>query len=144
MSDPLATTAGHPSTMTVRRAGEGISAGPEGVARDPFRVQILLSSLTDGEMTAMRAFLPPGVVPHWHAHPRGQLLFVLDGIGLVRREGGAVIEVRAGDSVWFAPDERHWHGASPSSPFSYLSVQPVQGGTAVRWMEPVEPERVTT
>lgn len=89
-------------------------------------------------MTAMRAFLGPGVVTHWHSHPRGQLLFALDGVGLAQRDGDAVVELRAGDSVWFAPGERHWHGASPSAPFGYLSVQPVKDGTAVHWMEAVD------
>jgi quercetin dioxygenase-like cupin family protein len=105
---------------------------------------MLLSSRIDGEMTAMRAFVPPGVVTHWHSHPRGQLLFVLDGIGLVQRKGDDPREVRAGDAVWFAPGEAHWHGAAPSCPFSYLSVQPVRSGTAVHWMEPVKKEESTS
>jgi hypothetical protein len=29
--------------------------------------------------------------------------------------GGPIEEVRAGDIVWFAPGERHWHGASPTT-----------------------------
>lgn len=127
-----------PSAMTIRRAGEGIAAAPEGISNGSFLVQMLLSSRTDGEMTAMRAFIQPGIVTHWHSHPSGQLLFVLDGVGIVQRDGGQPVEVRAGDSVWFAPGERHWHGAAPSSPFGYLSVQPVRSGTAVHWMEAVE------
>lgn len=127
-----------PQTMTVRRAGTGITSGPDGISNEPFLVQTLLSSHEEGEMTAMRAFVEPGVVTHWHTHPRGQLLFVLDGVGLVQREGGRVTEVRTGDSVWFAPGERHWHGATPVSPFGYVSVQPVRDGVAVHWLEPVE------
>ncbi|MCB2130051.1 MAG: cupin domain-containing protein [Rhodobacteraceae bacterium] len=126
--------------MSLFRAGEGINAAPEGVSSGPFLVQMILSSRTEGEMTAMRAFVPPGVVTHWHSHPRGQLLFVLDGVGRVQREGGEVTQVRAGDAVWFAPDERHWHGATPSCPFCYLSVQPVKNGTAVAWFGPVDEE----
>ena len=127
-----------PSSMTLRRAGTGITRSPEGISNAPFLVQMLRESETDGEMTAMRAFVPPGVVTHWHTHPRGQLLFVLDGVGLVQRDGGEVTEIRAGDSAWFAPGERHWHGATPTSPFGYISVQPVEDGVAVRWLEPVE------
>jgi quercetin dioxygenase-like cupin family protein len=140
MSNVFDMQAGHPSTMTILRAGEGIAAAPAGVSSGSFLVQMLLSSRTEGEMTAMRAFVPPGVVTHWHSHPRGQILFVLDGVGLVRREGHDPVEVRAGDAVWFAPDERHWHGATPSSPFGYLSVQPVKNGTAVEWLDPVAGE----
>jgi quercetin dioxygenase-like cupin family protein len=42
-----------------------------------------------------------------------------------------VEEVRAGDLVWFAPDEPHWRGASPLSVFSHLTVQSVQDGAMV-------------
>jgi len=137
MTNPFDMTTACPPVMTVHRAGSGIARAPDGIATGAFLVQMLLSSRTEGEMTAMRAFIDPGVITHWHTHPRGQLLYVLDGVGLVQRDGGDVTEVRAGDAVWFAPDERHWHGAAPESPFSYLSVQPVKGETAVHWMDPV-------
>lgn len=138
MTNPFDMKNACPLVMTVQRAGSDIRRAPESVATGPFLVEMLLSSRTDGEMTAIRAFLEPGVVTHWHTHPRGQLLLVLDGVGLVQRDGGDITEVRAEDSVWFAPGERHWHGANPVSPFSYISVQPVKDGTAVHWMEPVE------
>lgn len=138
MSDRFDLRAACPPATTIHRAGAGLAAAPEGVASGPFRVQMLLSSRVDGEMTAMRALVPPGIVTHWHSHPRGQLLFVLDGVGLVRSGDGDVVELRAGDSVWFPPGERHWHGAAPSSPLEYLSVQPVKDGRAVDWMEPVD------
>ncbi|MBD9626333.1 cupin domain-containing protein [Ensifer sp. ENS06] len=137
MNNPFEMQTACPPAMSLRLAGAGISVVPEGVSSGSFLVQMLLSSRTEGEMTAMRTFIPPGVVTHWHSHPRGQLLFVLDGVGIVQREGDDPVEVRAGDSIWFAPDERHWHGAAPSSPFSYLSVQLVKDGTAVHWLGPV-------
>ncbi|MTJ79546.1 MAG: cupin domain-containing protein [Telmatospirillum sp.] len=140
MSDSFDMRAACPTTMTVHRAGDGLAAVPDGISNGTFLVQMLLSSRTESEMTAMRAFVPPGVVTHWHSHPRGQILFVLDGVGLVQREGDSPVEVRAGDAVWFAPDERHWHGAAPSSPFSYISVQPVKNGQAVQWFDPVGQE----
>jgi quercetin dioxygenase-like cupin family protein len=138
MSNPFDMADSCPTAMTITKAGSGIVPAPDGISNAPFQVQMLLSSKAEGEMTAMRAFLNPGVVTHWHSHPRGQLLFVIDGVGLVQRHGGTITEVRAGDSVWFAPDERHWHGASPASPFSYISVQCTMAGTAVHWNEPVE------
>ncbi|OKH87926.1 cupin domain-containing protein [Thalassospira sp. TSL5-1] len=139
-----------PQTMRVLRDGAGTSPVPEGISSGAFTVQMLLSSRTEGEMTAMRAFVPPGIVTHWHSHPRGQLLFVLDGVGRVQRardnadddgaEGDDVVELHAGDAVWFAPNERHWHGAAADSSFEYLSVQPVKDGSAVAWFEPVKQE----
>ena len=128
---------GCPRQMTIRRAGIAIRRGPEEVASAPFWVEMLLESNVEGENTAMRATLDPGVVTHWHTHPRGQFLYVLSGVGQAQRDGGPVEELRAGDGVWFAPGEKHWHGASPSSPFSYLSIQAVADGAAVHWLEPI-------
>ena len=127
-----------PGRMSVRRVGASISRSPEGIASAPFWAEMLLESSRDGENTAMRATLDPGVITHWHSHPRGQLLYVLSGVGLAQCEGGAVEELRGGDCVWFAPGERHWHGAGQDSTFSYVSVQAVRDGTAVQWMEPVD------
>jgi len=127
----------NPEEMTIRRAGTGIVRAPDGIASGPFWVERLLDGGRDGEMTAMRATLDPGVRTHWHSHPLGQLLYVLSGVGLAQRDGGPVAEVRAGDCAWFAPDERHWHGASPDSAFAYVGIQAVREGTAVHWLEPV-------
>jgi quercetin dioxygenase-like cupin family protein len=124
--------------MMIQRSGTDIKHGSEGISNAPFLMQTLLSSQTDGEMTAMRAFFEPGGITHWHSHPLGQLLFVVDGVGLVQRDSGEVTEIHVGDSVWFAPGERHWHGATPFSLFSYISIQPTKDSTAVRWQEPVE------
>jgi quercetin dioxygenase-like cupin family protein len=126
--------------MTVRRAGEQVIRSPDGIASAPFQVEMLLDSTRDGENTAIRAMLEPGTITRWHTHPRGQLLYVLSGCGLVQRENGPIVPIRAGDSVWFAPGERHWHGSSPDSSFSYISIQAVENGRSVDWFEPVEPQ----
>jgi quercetin dioxygenase-like cupin family protein len=55
----------------------------------------------------------PGARTAWHRHPLGQTLFVTEGIGLCQRSGGLVEVIRPGDHVNIAPDEEHWHGASP-------------------------------
>ena len=56
----------------------------------------------------------PGARTAWHTHPLGQTLIVLSGLGWAQREGGPVEEIRPGDVVWFAPAEKHWHGATPA------------------------------
>lgn len=126
----------NPTEMTICRAGSAIARAPDGVASGPFWIERLLEGSKDGEMTAMRATVDPGIRTRWHSHPLGQILYVLSGVGLVQRDGGTVEEVRAGDCVWFASGERHWHGAAADSVFAYLSIQPVRDGTAVHWMEP--------
>ncbi|HEY4299541.1 MAG TPA: cupin domain-containing protein, partial [Candidatus Didemnitutus sp.] len=66
--------------------------------------------------------------------PLGQLLQILSGVGRVQREGGEIMEVRPGDTVWFAPNERHWHGAVPTNPMVHLAVQLADAsGQPVTW-----------
>jgi len=127
-----------PPEMKIFRPGAGVSEVPAGMSNKPFWYEMLLGSKTDGENTVMRGFAGPGVVTHWHRHPRGQVLIVVDGVGQVQRDGGDICEIRAGDCVWIAPGERHWHGAAPTAPFSYISIQGVKDGSAVDWQEPVD------
>jgi len=47
----------------------------------------------------------PGGRTVWHSHPKGQTLYVTDGIGYVSRRGGEVVEIRPGDVVYIEPDE---------------------------------------
>ncbi len=129
-----------PVQMTIRRAGAAIARAPQGISSGPFWAELLLESAQEGEINVMRATLDPGIVTHWHTHPRGQALYVLSGVGRVQREDGPIEEVRADDLVWFAPGEPHWHGASRNSAFSYVSVQAVQDGKMVDWRGPVSPE----
>ncbi|MDQ0395119.1 cupin domain-containing protein [Labrys monachus] len=136
MTDPaiMPVPPGLPVEMTVLRAGRSVARSPDGIASGTFRVETLLSGTKDGEPTALRATFDPGVRTHWHSHPRGQMLFALSGAGLAQRRGGDVVELRAGDTVWFPPNEAHWHGAAADSPFSYLSIQAIEHGTAVHWL----------
>ena len=135
---PAMNGASNPERMTIHRSGERLTRSPAGVSTAPMQVEPLLDGSHDGENTAMRAMLDPGTITNWHTHPRGQLLYVLSGTGLVQADGGPIITVRQGDSVWFAPGERHWHGAAPDDGFSYISIQAVQDGRAVDWFESVE------
>lgn len=79
----------------------------------------------------------PGARTHWHTHPCGQMIHVLSGRGRAQSEGGPVVLIGPGDTVWFGPGERHWHGADPDSPMEHLAVQKAQDGVAVTWAEPV-------
>lgn len=80
----------------------------------------------------------PGARTAWHTHPLGQTLIVTAGCGWAQREGGPVEEIRPGDVVWFAPGEKHWHGAAPTTSMCHLAMQERQGGSAATWLEPVD------
>jgi quercetin dioxygenase-like cupin family protein len=69
--------------------------------------------------------------------PLGQTLIVASGLGWAQTEGGPVEEIRPGDVVWFAPGEKHWHGASAANGMSHIAIQEALDGKAVDWLEQV-------
>ena len=83
----------------------------------------------------------PGARTAWHTHPLGQTLVVTAGVGRVQRWGGPIEEIRAGDVVWFPPDEKHWHGAAPDAAMTHMAIQEIRDGKAVDWMEKVSDEQ---
>ena len=83
----------------------------------------------------------PGARTAWHTHPLGQTLIVTAGCGRAQREGGPIEEIRPGDVIWFPPNERHWHGASPSTAMTHIAIQESLDGRAVDWMEKVSDEQ---
>lgn len=69
---------------------------------------------TDG-ITINNVFFSPGGRTHWHAHGVAQVLVVTAGQGWVCKDGEAPQPIRAGDYVYIAAGERHWHGAAADS-----------------------------
>ena len=88
-------------------------------------------------LRAARVAFEPGARTNWHTHPLGQTLHVLSGLGLVQAEGGPINTIRAGDTVWIPPGEKHWHGASPTTAMVHLAMQEAKDGSPVTWLEPV-------
>jgi quercetin dioxygenase-like cupin family protein len=88
-----------------------------------------------------RVTFAPGARTAWHTHPLGQTLIVLSGVGRVQSWGGPVREIHAGDVVWFAPGEKHWHGASPNKAMTHIAIQEGLNGKHVDWMEHVTDEQ---
>src|SRR5437870_4438953 len=83
----------------------------------------------------------PGARTAWHTHPLGQTLIVTSGLGWAQREGGPIQEIRPGDVVWFAPGEKHWHGATPTTAMTHIAIQEALNGKPVDWMEKVSDEQ---
>ena len=76
---------------------------------------------TDGVDVGTVIFSPNGRTV-WHQHEHGQLLQITSGSGFVCKEGEAPQRVRAGDTIWIAPNERHWHGATSSTLMSHTTT----------------------
>jgi quercetin dioxygenase-like cupin family protein len=88
-----------------------------------------------------RVLFEPKARTNWHTHPEGQILYVVTGEGRAQQEGEPVVEIGPGDVVYFAPGEKHWHGAGPDTFMVHMAINPANttgGGTD--WMEPVTDE----
>jgi quercetin dioxygenase-like cupin family protein len=68
-------------------------------------------------------------------------LFISAGLGRVQREGGPIESIRPGDIVWFAPGEKHWHGAVPDCAMTHVAIAEALDGKVVEWMEKVTDEQ---
>jgi quercetin dioxygenase-like cupin family protein len=119
-------------TRPQRQAG---TAGKPGSQFTGAAYPYLTMPATDG-VTINTVDFTPGARTHWHHHTDGQILQVLAGRGLVQSEGGPVVVLRAGDTVWVPPGERHWHGAAPDSFMVHTAIS--LGPT--HWAEPVADE----
>lgn len=121
-------------THPTKRAPDSYFTGT--VWQDP-----VVETPAPARLRATRVSFEPGARTAWHTHPLGQTLYVLTGVGRVQALGGPVREIRAGDTVFFAPGEKHWHGAAPNHGMSHLAMQEALDGTAVTWLEHVTDEQ---
>src|SRR2546430_97587 len=124
--------------MDIKRAGSQASTkgNPEWFT-GPVRVDSLFQTAAPARVGAGKVTFDPGARTAWHTHPLGQTLIVTDGFGLVQREVGPIEEIRPGDVIWFPPNEKHWHGASPSTAMTHIAIQEAHDGKAVDWLEKV-------
>lgn len=128
--------------MHITRAGSTPSAkGPSDWFSGSVRIDPLFSSPSPARAAANTVTFEPGARTAWHTHPLGQTLIVTVGFGLVQRDGGPIEQIRPGDVVWFAPGEKHWHGASPTTALTHIAIQESLDGKAVDWLEHVTDEQ---
>src|SRR3979490_3176106 len=124
--------------MEIKRSGSQPSGkGPPEYFIGMVRVDPLFQAPAPARVVGASVTFEPGARTAWHTHPLGQTLIVTAGHGWVQRDGGPVEEIRPGDVVWFAPGEKHWHGASATTAMSHIAVQERLNGSPVDWMEHV-------
>ena len=128
--------------MEIKRVGMTPSGkGPADWFTGAVRIDPLVQAAAPARVVAACVTFEPGARTAWHTHPLGQTLIVTAGCGRAQREGGPIEEIRPGDVVWFAPGEKHWHGASPTTAMSHIAIQEQLDGKAVDWMEHVTDEQ---
>lgn len=128
--------------MEIKRVGsQPSSKGPADWFTGTVRIDPLFTAEAPARVAGASVTFEPGARTAWHTHPLGQTLIVTAGCGRVQREGGSVEEIRPGDVVWFPPNEKHWHGASPTTAMTHIAIQEALDGRNVSWLEKVTDEQ---
>jgi quercetin dioxygenase-like cupin family protein len=128
--------------MDIKRNGSQPSArGSAEYFTGTVRIDPLFQAIAPARAFGASVTFEPGARTAWHTHPLGQTLIVTAGCGLAQRWGGPVEVIRPGDVVWFAPGEKHWHGAGPATAMTHIAIQEQLDGKVVDWMEHVSDEQ---
>lgn len=128
--------------MEIQRAGSKPSTkGPADYFTGTVRVDPLFQAEAPARVRGANVTFEPGARTAWHTHPLGQMLIVTAGCGRVQRWGGPIEEIRPGDVISFAPGEKHWHGAAPTTAMTHIAIQEALDGKPVDWLEKVSDEQ---
>ncbi len=123
---------------------QGSSKGPAEWFTGAVRVDALFTAPEPARVQGASVTFEPGARTAWHTHPLGQTLVVTAGCGWAQREDGVVETIRPGDVVWFAPGEKHWHGATTTKGMTHIAIHERLDGKAVEWMEQVTEEQYSS
>ena len=127
--------------MEIKRSGSQSSGrGPAEYFTGTVLVDPLFSPPEPARVAMALVTFEPGARTAWHTHPLGQTLIITAGSGWVQCEDGLIEEIQQGDIVWFAPGEKHWHGARATTAMSHIAIQEKLNGSPVDWMEQVTEE----
>ena len=128
--------------MEIKRSGSQPSnQGPADWFTGTVRIDPLFEAPEPARVRGASVTFGSGARTAWHTHPLGQTLIVTEGLGWAQRDGGAVEEIRPGDVVLFGPNEKHWHGATPTTAMTHIAIQEALEGKVVEWMEKVTDEQ---
>jgi quercetin dioxygenase-like cupin family protein len=128
--------------MDIKRSGsQPSSRGSADYFTGAVRIDPLHQPIAPARAVAASVTFEPGARTAWHTHPLGQTLIVTAGCGRAQRWGGPIEEIRPGDVVWFAPGEKHWHGAAPTTAITHIAVQEELDGKTVEWLEKVRDDQ---
>lgn len=75
---------------------------------------------------------------NWHSHTGGQILLVTAGEGRYQEKGKPMQILKQGDVVKIPINVIHWHGASPDSAFSHISIETNVPNNKTTWLDQVK------
>lgn len=79
----------------------------------------------------------PRVRTHWHTHPKGQVLIVIEGQGFYQEKGVEARVIKKGDVVNIPENVEHWHGASATTKMVHIAITNYKEDVQVTWLNPV-------
>ena len=124
--------------MEIKRGGSRPSGkGSADYFTGQVRQDPVIEAPAPARVRAVMVTFEPGARTAWHTHPLGQTLLVTAGLGRAQAWGGPIEEIRPGDTVSFAPGEKHWHGAAPTVAMMHLAIHEALDGRHVDWLEQV-------
>ncbi len=127
--------------MQITRISLDTWAGPSDWFTGSVYIDTVAAPSGPSRLSASSVHFTPGARTAWHTHPKGQTIYVLDGVGLCQRRHGPIEVIRPGDRVFFEPGEEHWHGAAATRFMTHLAMLEVDDeGTAASWGAQVSDE----
>jgi len=136
MSDSTSSTSAA-KMQIVKPAAQPSNPGPAEYFTGSVQVTPLIKGEEPSCLTCASVGFQPGARSAWHTHPKGQLLIVTEGSGLIQEWGKPLRIIQKGDVIWTPPGVKHCHGASPHSTMTHTAINELKDGKAVDWMEKV-------
>jgi len=128
--------------MEIKRSGSQPSGkGAAEYFTGNVRIDPLNQAPAPARVSIASVTFEPGARTAWHTHPLGQTLIVTAGCGRAQNWGDSINEIKPGDVIWFSPGEKHWHGASPTTAMTHISIVEQVDGKSADWMEHVSDEQ---
>ncbi|RSK38407.1 cupin domain-containing protein [Hymenobacter perfusus] len=75
----------------------------------------------------------PGARSHWHRHPAGQILLIVEGTAYYQEKGQARRVLYKGDVIKAPAGVEHWHGAAPTTTMTHVAINPDITAVPVVW-----------
>lgn len=120
--------------MQITRNSLDTNPGPSDWFTGSVFVDTVAVPVGGSQIAAASVHFTPGARTAWHTHPRGQTIWVTEGLGHCQCEGGPVEVIRSGDRVFFEPGENHWHGAAATRFMTHIAMQQASDrGEVVEW-----------
>src|SRR5436853_3139340 len=131
--------------MDITRNSIDTNAGPSDWFTGAVYIDTVATHSGASRLSASSVHFTPSARTAWHTHPNGQTIYVLEGVGLAQRRGGAVEVIRPGDRVFFEPGEEHWPGAAATRFMTHLAMLDVDDdGNPATWGPHVTDEEYGT